>query len=107
MEPGVFASLVTEDRIGDVVAGIEAAVVASFAADLAPGRVILVHAGPRVTHAETKRRADICVNIVRALRGDLKWGLERILDALPAFLRKELDGEAWEPDARRAMWTAG
>lgn len=107
MEAGVFASLVTEDKIAPVVHGIEQAVALSFAEDREPGRIILVHALPRITKAEMSRRVQLCIKIFRILRGDLKWGLERILDSLPEFLRKELDGIPWEPEAKRASWFAG
>jgi len=105
VEPGAFASLVTEDKVGKVALGIEAAVAQSFLEDLAPGRIIIVHGGGRITHAEIKRRGDMCIKIFRELRGDLKWTVERILDHLASFLRKTLDGIPWEPEARRASWT--
>lgn len=101
----MFASLVTEDKVGKVALGIEAAVAQSFIEDTAPGRVIIVHGGNRITRAEIKRRGDMCIKIFRALRGDLKWTVERILDHLALYLRKELDGVPWEPEARRATWT--
>ena len=105
MEPGVFASLVTEDKHGKVALGIEAAVAQSFIEDTAPGRII-VHGGNRITHAEIKRRGQMCLKIFGTLRGDLKWTVERILDHLALYLRKELDGVGWEPEARRQMWSA-
>lgn len=100
----MFASLVTEDKVGKVALGIEAAVAQSFIDDMQPGRVIIVHGGNRITQAEIKRRGEMCIKIFRMLRGDLKWTIERILDHLPQYLRKELDGLTWEPEARRASW---
>ena len=74
------------------VLGIERAVARSFEAD---------HA--RMTAAEVRRRFGICEQLFRQLRGDLHWGLHRVLDHLPHYLRCELDGQAWEPD-RRTIW---
>lgn len=104
VEAGAFASLVTDDKIAPVVHGIEQAVALSFAEDREPGRIILVHALPRVTRAEMVRRIQLCVKIFRVLRGDLKWSIERILDSMPKYLRAELDGTAWEPEAKRQSW---
>jgi hypothetical protein len=100
---GVFLDLVEKNNIPKVVMGIEKAVADSFKADKAPGRIILVTgARDRATSpAEAKRRAAICVGIFKDLRGDLSWGLDRILDALPRFLQMTLDGVSWEPEAKR------
>jgi len=91
-------SLIEEQQLGRVVLGFEFAISKSFASDtgltLAP-----------VTHAKVKERFEICVRIFRVLRGDLKWGVERIMGHLPHYLRCELDGLPWEPDAR-ATWAA-
>lgn len=107
MTAGVFAGLITDDKIPTVVAGVERAVAASFEADRAPGRVILVHGGPRISRTEMKRRGELCLKVFRVLRGDLKWGVDRIVDELPKYLRAELDGVAWEPEAKRALWASG
>lgn len=110
MEAGVFASLVTEDKIAEVVRGIETAVLKSFEEDMKPGRIVLVHGSsgaPRATQAEAARRTQLCLKIFRALRGDLKWTLPRAIDHLSIYLRKELDGEPWEPEAKRASWMTG
>lgn len=107
MQTGVFLDLVTSAQMPTVLAGVERAVLRSFNEDQQPGRIILV-TGARnraPTRAEQKRRAEICVKIFKVLRGDLSWGVERILDSLPKFLRCELDGRSWEPEARRATWT--
>lgn len=105
---GVFASLLEANQIPKVLRGIESAVVHSFLADKTPGRIILVTGatdqGPKME--EVKRRGEICLRIFRELRGDLKWTVDRILDALPRFLRSELEGTPWEPEARRSTWSA-
>jgi len=87
-----FMELVEEDQVNRVVLGIEGAVSRSFEAD-----------GARMTGAEVRRRFGICERLVRQLRGDLGWGLHRVLDRLPHYLRCELDGQAWEPD-KRTIW---
>lgn len=106
---GEFLDLVEKRSIPKVVLGIEKAVADSFRSDKAPGRIILVtgvSAAKRETsREEAKRRMQICIDIFKALRGDLSWGLDRILDHLPDYLRKHLDGVPWEPEARRASWS--
>lgn len=106
MDIGAFASLVTEDKIAEVVRGFEVAIAQSFAEDRAPGRLILVHGGPRLTKSAMTDRANICIRIFKVLRGDLKWSLPRIMDHLPKFLRNELDGVPFTPEAATASWVA-
>ena len=88
----VFLDLVAKEQIGRVALGIERAVALSFAAD-----------GARPTADEIRRRFRICEQLVRQLRGDLGWGLQRVVDHLPHYLRCELEGVAWRPDAR-VVW---
>lgn len=57
-----------------------------------------------MTQQHVKDRFAICERIFRQLRGDLKWGLERIWGHLPAYLVAELDGKPWSPD-QRTIWT--
>lgn len=90
---GLFADLLAQDQIGRVTRGIEAAVVASFREDRSVQ-----------TGAEIRRRFNICVRLVQQLRGELGWTIPRVLDHLPHYLRCELDGIAWTPDAR-TVWT--
>jgi hypothetical protein len=85
----VFLDLVGKDQVGRVALAIERAVASSFAAD-----------GARPTSDEIRRRFRICEQLVRQLRGDLGWGLQRALDHLGQYLRCELDGMSWRPDAR-------
>ena len=91
---GAFANL-SPDELTRVVFDLELAVMRSFQVDRA-----------RMTEAEMRRRFQICERIIRLLRGDLGWGLQRVLDHLPRYLRCELDGEAWEPD-QRTCWMPG
>ena len=88
---GTLAALMSNPRdLGIVVGGFERVIFGSF----------IVDQGPQ-TMAEIKRRFEICTRIFKELRGDLDWGLQRILDHLPAYLRAELDGMEWEPDTRQ------
>lgn len=84
--------LVSEHQVARVTLAIERAIADSFAAD-----------GARMTGSEVRRRFVLCERLVRQLRGDLGWGLRRVLDHLPHYLRCELDGVPWTPDAR-AVW---
>ena len=56
-----------------------------------------------MTGAEIRRRFAICERLLRELRGDLGWGLQRVLGHLPHYLRCELEGVPWAPD-ERAIW---
>jgi hypothetical protein len=78
---GDFLSLIESGQLDQVVLGIEHAVTRSFDAD-----------GARMTGAEIRRRCAICERLFRQLRGDLRWGLVRVIDHLPHYLRcdKEL-----------------
>lgn len=87
-----FLDLISEEQLAQVTAGIETAVAHSFDADFS-----------RVTRDEIRRRFAICEQLIRQLRGDLSWSLSRVLDALPRYLRCELDGIAWSPEVR-ATW---
>jgi hypothetical protein len=83
-------SLVTEDLVGRVALLFEKTIEASW--DSHPMR--------KMTQAEVKRRFGLCASIFERLRGDLKWGIDRIAQHLPAYFRAELDGAAWTPDSR-------
>ncbi len=92
---GTFLDLVQEQQVCAVTVAVERAIARSLRDDNA-----------RVTGDEIRRRFAICERLVRRLRGDLGWGLQRVLDHLPRYLRCELDGVPWEPDAR-TVWTPG
>ncbi len=92
---GTFLDLVQQQQVGAVTVAVERAIARSLRDDNA-----------RVTGDEIRRRFAICERMVRRLRGDLGWGLQRVLDHLPRYLRCELDGVPWEPDAR-TVWTPG
>ena len=87
-----FLDLVTHDQLAPVLLGFERAVQQSFRDDKS-----------RATGDEVRRRLAICERLFRALRGDLGWGLARVLDHLAEYLRRELDGIPWAPDERK-VW---
>ena len=87
-----FLDLISEDQVAHVTLAIERTILESFRAD-----------GSRMTGDELRRRFGICERLVRHLRGDVRWGLQRVLDHLPRYLRCELDGVSWTPDARE-VW---
>jgi hypothetical protein len=90
--PSAFLEAAAQEYLARVVLGIEHAVANSFEVD-----------GARMTSDEVRRRFAICERLYRQLRGDLGWGMQRVLDHLPHYLRCELDGQPWEPD-RRTLW---
>ncbi len=92
---GTFSDLVNQQQVGAATVAIERAIARSFGEDNA-----------RVTGDEVRRRFAICERLLRQLRGDLGWGLQRALDHLPRYLRCELEGVPWQPDAR-TIWTPG
>ena len=87
-----FMELIEKDQVARVMLAIEQAVTRSFEAD-----------GARMTGGEIRRRFGLCERLIRRLRGDLGWGLHRVLDHLAHYLRCELDGHPWEPDTR-TIW---
>lgn len=58
------------------------------------------------TQAEEKRRFEICCSIFEKLAGQHKWGLKRSLDHVSGYLKAELNGVSWAPDAR-TCWMPG
>jgi len=92
---GSFKELVgSPANVGKVTLGFEMAITTSFAID-----------GSTMTTDEVKRRFQICERLFKQLRGDLSWGIERIIDHLAEYLRYELDGVSWEPDKRMTWQT--
>lgn len=92
---GAFVDLISKDQVARMTLAIERTIEDSFRVDRS-----------RVTADEVRRRFGICERLVRHLRGDLGWGLQRVLDHLPQYLRCELDGVPWQPDARM-VWVPG
>ena len=54
-----------------------------------------------VTQAEVKDRFTVCVKAARQLRGDLKWGLERIIGDLDEVLICSLSKTEFKPSDRK------
>lgn len=55
------------------------------------------------TKAEVRRRSGMALDIALQLRGDMQWGIQRVMDHLPQYLLAELDGVPWRPDERK-IW---
>lgn len=103
MDYGVFGNLLAENQLPLVMQAIEKAVSDSFDFQKPSGVLWLPGVG-EPTQAEAKHRAKMCIEMIRILRGDLRWGVQRIVDRLPSMLTKRLKGEEWNPEKERAMW---
>lgn len=79
--------------LGKITNGIFSAVAKSFTRQKieAPART------------EIKRRFELIMNHALMCRGDLKWGLERIVGAMDAMLEADANGSRWEP-SERSVW---
>jgi len=53
------------------------------------------------TNDEVKRRFEICVKWALTFRGELKWGIQRIVDELDNVLRSELLGTPYQVPTRQ------
>jgi hypothetical protein len=81
--PETLLSLFPEEAMGRLVNGITAAVDRSFHDEQGKMR-------GDITRIEIKDRFTACVNWARILRGDKKWGLERIVGQFDEILRCHL-----------------
>lgn len=90
---GTWASLVSEDRVGEITLFFEGVIERSFD----------THKMNKITRAEVTRRFEMCASIFEKLRGDLAWGIERIKAHLPAYFDAEMNGSTWTPD-ERTFW---
>lgn len=90
-KPGTWKTLIDDNLVGRVTLFFERVI----------GDSMTSHPMRHFTQAEVKRRFDICCSIFEKLRGDLKWGVDRIEHHLPTYFRAELDGSTWTPDARK------
>lgn len=88
----VVRQMVDAPSFGRLVLGIGASVELSFLD------------GARTTRSEVRRRVDMSWELVKRLRGDLKWSVEKILDHLTAYLRCELDGVPYNPERVNGLW---
>lgn len=87
--------------LGQLVTGITNAIYDSFQFKGSECSLILGMAAP--TEYEKRRRFTILMNWACILRGDLKWGIQRIVDAMPEILKTSLSGGKWTP-ATRQCW---
>jgi hypothetical protein len=94
---GEWLKLIDEGTLGQVTRRFHEAIEKS----LEPG----AHPMRHLTQAEVKHRFNLCADIFSKLRGDLKWGLQRILDNLPRYLNDKIAGK-FMPDAR-TVWAPG
>jgi len=92
---GEFAGLVEDNQLGRVTSSFMEIVAGSFNRDPA-----------RLTRSSVKERTEILVLGFRYLRGDMKWGVERILGELPEYLHCKLNKKPWEPP-KRQCWIPG
>lgn len=76
-----------------LVMGIERAISSSL------GKQTVNH----LTRNVVRERFSICMNWAETLRGDLGWGTERVIGALPDILKTELSGKRYEP-SKRTFW---
>ena len=83
----------TKEDIGALTKGVMEAVKKSFDK----------HAMNNPTHTEIKRRFMFCIEAAKIMRGDLKFGLQRLIAEFDNVLAVRLRGETWEPPTR-ACW---
>lgn len=75
--------------------------------ELVDGIVLAIHISHKEhpmrsdTDADKRQRFKTCMDWAVALRGDLKWGVQRIVGAMPEILRTTLSGGIWEPSQRQ------
>ena len=98
MQPRIFAGanriaahFPPGDALGKITNGVFVAVSKSFEAQQMKNP----------TRDEVKRRFQICMKWAITLRGDLQWGLDRIVDELPNALATELRGGDYSPPKRQ------
>lgn len=77
-----------------VVSRIQTTIAASFKEDKS-----------RMTGDEVKRRFAILEKMIREFRSEHGWAFDRILDAMPFYLRCQLDRIPWEPHLDRNSWS--
>lgn len=70
------------------------------------GESFMVNGMAKPTMNEVRRRFRILMDNAMELRGDRKWGVQRICSALPDILKCELSGSKYKPDDKRTTWIA-
>lgn len=96
MDASAIAHVVGEENVTRVASELSSIVEASFV--VAPVR--------RLTRSAIQERIDICLRLLRLLRGDLKWSLTKALDHVAEYLVYELNGVAYTPNPS-STWSPG
>lgn len=102
IDPTPFASTArTEFSFQELTQAINKAIAQSFREERLRGDRPVVH------NPEVKRRSEICLKWFKIMRGDMGYSVERTLDMLPLALRKDIDGEHFEPVSvkDRSAWS--
>lgn len=89
---------IPSENVEQLAEGVLGAIAATFAEDKRAGL-------SSQTLDEGRRRAALCIKVIDRLVNE-RWGLKRIVDHLPKYLRCELDRVDWKPDTR-VLWTRG
>jgi hypothetical protein len=92
---GHYVHLCSSEDLGKVTKAFEEAIALSFTTN--PMR--------EPTATEVRRRFGLCDKIFTVLRADLKWSLPKIIDALPTYLKCELDGVPYDPEQIGSSWS--
>lgn len=92
---GYYKKLIHNDDLGKVTLAFEEAIALSF----------VTNPMNKNTQLEIKRRFDLCDKLFTLLRGDLKWSIPKICDALPTYLKCELDNVPYTPESVRQSWS--
>jgi hypothetical protein len=90
-------NLFPDAALGQLVNGVTDALYRSFIDAGAPATTGMA----AITLDEKRRRFKICMDWALVLRGDLKWGVQRICDAMPEILKITLAGNKWDPPTRQ------
>lgn len=85
------------EMLGKLTEGVLVAVHKSFQGE---------HKMNEITQQEIRRRSAICMDWAKTFRGDLKWGIQRVVDTLPDALNSELSGKKYVPSNRQCWITA-
>ena len=87
--------LFADNSLGALVTGVTDAIYQSFKENGLRSK--------EVSDTEKRMRFKILMDWAIVLRADLKWGVQRIVDAMPEILKTELNGKKWEP-TKRQCW---
>lgn len=88
-----------EMTLPELLAAINKAIAQSFREERVRGDV------PVVSDRTLRERAEMCWKWFRIMRFDCGYTADRAADFLPLALRKQLDGQAWEPPPKDRAWS--